>query len=456
MMPDARPTALPGTGAFALEHATLVTLRGTEVLHDHTLVVRHHRIESIAPSRGFAPAADLPRIDATGWTVVPGLADMHVHLLPIGIGPEFGVLDEEAALRRGAEYLRVLLACGVTTVRNMAGIPLHLKLREAVRARTIPGPRIHTTGPILETRFTFPGLAAFGELVRTPEEARRAVQAHARAGYDSIKVYNDLDPEVYDAIVATCRELGLQGVGHVAYAKGLHGALAARQDSIEHFRSYDFALDTRGTTDRTRFVGWLHTTPARIREVAERTAEAGTWNVPTLAIEQAIGLEGEPEPMPDWVPRWIADAGAEDDLRKLFTPAQLAAIRGGMEQRFELLAALDRAGAPLMAGSDCPGCSLMPGRSLHDELRLYVEAGLSPLRALRAATLDAARFLGLDAELGTLEAGKKADLVVVSGDPLASVDALREPLAVVADGAWWPVEALRAPLSATAARPPAH
>ncbi|MFO0333846.1 MAG: amidohydrolase family protein, partial [Pseudomonadota bacterium] len=79
-----------------------------------------------------------------------------------------------------------------------------------------------------------------------------------------------------------------------------------------------------------------------------------------------------------------------------------------------------------------------------------------PLRALRAATLDAARFLGLDAELGTLEAGKKADLVVVSGDPLASVDALREPLAVVADGAWWPVEALRAPLSATAARPPAH
>ncbi len=440
--------------ALAFEHATVHTLVGDESLPNHTLVVRGGRIEALGPSTSLHAPADAERIDATGCHLLPGLADMHVHLTPLGVGTADGFApDETTALERSAQVLQVYLLHGVTTLRNMAGTPWHLQLRHAVREGRVAGPRIHTTGPVLETRFTFAQLADFGQLVRTPEEGRAAVIAQHREGYDAIKVYNDIDADVYDAIAATCRELGLQMVGHVAFSKGLAGALAARQDSIEHFRSYDFALDTRPAPDGARFVGWLHTTPARIREVAERTAEAGTWNVPTLVVEKALTnpLHAEPPPRPRWLPAWLHDELRADTSRSVFKPEFLQAIEAGRYRRYELLSALDRAGAPLMAGSDCPGCGLVPGASLLDELDLYVEGGLTPRRALRAATVDAARFLGQDDELGTLAAGKQADVLVLRADPTASLKALRQPVGVVAAGVWHPADELAAAMAASAA-----
>ncbi|HSN71824.1 MAG TPA: amidohydrolase family protein [Steroidobacteraceae bacterium] len=431
------------SGAIAFEHATVITMRGAEVLTDHTVLVRNQRIEAVAPSSEFVIPNDARRHDASNWYLLPGLADMHAHLMPLGIGPQHGAPDEATALERAADYLRVLLAHGVTTARNMAGTPFHLRVRDAVRSGEVAGPRIHTAGPVLESRFTVPALEMFGQLVRTREDARAAVLAHEQAGYDCIKVYNDIDPDVYDEIVATCRERGLKVVGHVAYSKGLEGALAARQDSIEHFRSYDFALDTRAETGRARFEGWLHTTPARIREMAERTAEAGTWNVPTLVVEHAITRSENESNLPAWLPDWLSTSLIEDDTRSVFSREQIDAIRAGADRRLELLAALDAADAPLMAGSDCPACALVPGQSLHDELEMYVEAGLSPLRTLRAATLDAMRFLEWDDELGTLEAGKLADILVLAGDPLSDIRTLRAPVGVVAAGRWWTTDQLR-------------
>ena len=413
-------------------------------------MVRAGRIEAIGPTAALPVTPDVHRIDARGWHLMPGLADMHVHLSPMGVGDGSGFAPNEAtAQARSAEVLKLYLLHGVTTVRNMAGTPWHLRLRQAVREGDLPGPRIHTTGPVLETRFTFPQLAKFGQQVRSPDEARAAVINQHRAGYDAIKVYNDIDADIYDAIVATSRELGLPVVGHVAYAKGLAGALQARQDSIEHFRSYDFALDARPAPDGTRFVGWLHTTPARIREVAERTAEAGTWNVPTLVIEKAIvERRASLRPArPRWLPAWLREELEEDDTPSIFKPEAVRAIADGLYRRYELLGALDRAGARLMAGSDCPGCGLVPGQALLDELDLYVEAGLSPHRALRAATVDAARFLGQAHELCTLAAGMLADVLVLRDDPTQSLRALRNPVGVVAAGVWHPAQALAESLS---------
>jgi len=426
----------------AFEHATLVTLHGNEILSDHTLLVRNRRIESIAPSREFMTPPDALRLDASEWHLIPGLFDMHAHIAPTGVGAVHGTADATEAMTRAADFLRVMLAHGVTTIRNMAGTPFHLQVRDAVRHGTVLGPRIHTAGPVLETRFTFPALENFGQLVRTREEARNAVLAHEQAGYDCIKVYNDLDPDIYDEIVATCRERGLRVVGHVAFSKGLDGALAARQDSIEHFRSYDFALDTRSGRG-ARFEGWLHTTPSRIREVAEKTADAGTWNVPTLIVEHAITRDSNDTDLPGWLPTWLSKSLIEDDTRSIFSAAMIDTIRAGKEQRLELLAALDSAGAPIMAGSDCPACALVPGASLHDELALYVEAGLSPQRALRAATVDAARFLGWEKELGSLAEGKLADIVVLGSDPIVNIGALRDPVGVVVNGRWCAAEQLQ-------------
>ncbi len=422
---------------LSIEHARVATLCASEVLEDHTVLVRQGRIQEVGSSARLSAPPDAARIDARGCTLLPGLCDMHVHLQPSGVDPEAGVPDEASAWARAEAYLQRMLEAGLTTVRNMGGTPFHLRVRDAVNAGRIAGPRIFTAGPILETRFTFPGLAAFGQLVRTAEEARAAVREHARAGYDFIKVYNDLDADIYDAIVATARELGLPVAGHVSYAKGLFGALAARQDSIEHFRSYDFALDVREPAGRERFVGWLHTTPARMRELAERTAEAQTWNVPTLVIEEALArsvatASGEAPPGEPW----LEATTPESDLSSLFAPTALDAIARGLPLRLELVAEMDRSGARLLAGSDCPGCGLVPGRSLHRELQLMVQAGLSPLRALRTASSDAAEYLRLRGEQGQVVAGQRADLLLVDGDATRNIAALSRVRGVVAAGRW--------------------
>lgn len=428
--------------AFAITHATIIPMDREHVLHDHGVIVRGDRIEALAPSAELPIPSDALVIDAGGKTLLPGLGDMHVHLVPHQ--PSAGECEDEA-LRRAREALLVFLASGVTSVRNMAGTPLHLKLRAEVAAGETLGPRIWSCGPVLETRFTFPELAEIGRLVGSPADARAEVFRQKAEGFDFIKVYNDLDAPIYDAIVAAAREAGIRVVGHVAFQKGLSGALSAKQDSIEHLRSYDFAVDTRpGDKPFARYEGWLHATPRRISELAEQTAEAGSWNVPTMVIEHAIltddelalPLEIEDALMPGWLRAELADSG----LEAVFTSEQRETLKAGRGARGAMVKALDDVGAGLMAGSDCPACRLVPGRSLLRELELMVEAGLSPWRALLSATASVARFL--DSDAGVITPGRRADLLLVDGDPLADISAIRRQAGVAVAGSWLSATAL--------------
>jgi imidazolonepropionase-like amidohydrolase len=425
--------------ATAFTGATVIDMTTGVSVTDQTVVVRGGRIETVGPAADIPVPADAIRINASGKTLFPGLADMHVHIAPHA--PEGGE-DQAAALRRARQYLLVFLASGVTTVRNMAGTPLHLALREEVAAGKAIGPRILSCGPILETRFTFPAMAEFGELVTTVEEARAAVRRQKAEGFDYIKVYNDLDPEIYDAIIATAREIGIPVVGHVAFEKGLEGALAAKQDSIEHLRSYDFAADTRtGDIPWARYQGWLHTTPQRIAELAEKTAEAGVWNAPTLVIDHAIRADCEidqpQEVLPESLPDWMKSLLADNSLEGIFSSEQRDTLYHGRGARGAMVKALDDVGAGLLAGSDCPGCSLVPGRSVLREIELMVEAGLSPWRALRTATVSAAAFLG-EPDEGVVAPGRRADLILLDGNPLEDVHALRHQVGVMVAGRWLP------------------
>jgi imidazolonepropionase-like amidohydrolase len=424
---------------FAFEDVNVADMAEGRTVPNRTVLVRDRRITAVGPADEVEVPADALRVPSRGKTLLPGLCDMHVHIAPHAAGPGF---DEAEAFRRAGQYLLVFLASGVTTVRNMAGTPLHLALREAVADGRIEGPRIFSCGPILETRFTFPEIAEFGTLVETAEQGRAAVRAQKAAGFDYIKVYNDIEAEIYDAIIETAREVGIPVVGHVAFQKGLDGALKARQDSIEHLRSYDCAADTRPAgVPRARYEGWLYTTPQRIRELAERTAEAGVWNAPTMVVERGIRTDAEMqtplEPLPGFLPGWLSAELDGDGLETLFSSQQREALAKGRGARAEMVVALDKVGAGLLAGSDCPGCRLVPGRSLIRELELMVESGLSAWRALRTATTEAARFLGLNGE-GLIRSGARADLLLVEGDPLADISALRRQAGVVVNGRWLP------------------
>jgi imidazolonepropionase-like amidohydrolase len=191
--------------------------------------------------------------------------------------------------------------------------------------------------------------------------------------------------------------------------------------------------------DGTRFVGWLHTTQQRIDELAERTADAGVWNAPTMAVEHGIRTEDElsrpTQPLPEALPGWLSTELENSALEALFSPAQREMLAEGRAARGAMVAALDRIGAGLLAGTDCPGCRLVPGRSLIRELELMVAAGLAPWRALRTATINAATFLG-DADGGRITVGSRADMLLLDGDPFADIAALHQQVGVVAGGQW--------------------
>lgn len=433
--------ALRRSGAFAFTNVTVLPMTGTPSLPAHTVLVRDGRITAVAPAAALAVPADATIIEGSGKFLLPGLCDMHVHISNGADLTGGETLDDAETLSRYRDYVAVFLRYGVTTVRNMAGSPLHLALRAEVASGMTRGPRIFTSGPILETRFTWPGLKEIGKLVSSVEAARHTVYGHHRDGFDFVKLYNDIDADIYDAVVQAAREVGLPVIGHVAFAKGLEGALAARQDSIEHLRSYDFAADTRSPAGRARFEGWLHSTPQRLAELAERTATAGVWNVPTLIV-QGQKAPGETVP-PDYtgLPGWLAASLQQLYYRQtdgIFSVAQLRAIRDGAPFRAAMVAALDRANAAMMTGSDGPLGGMIPGECLLSELELFVKAGVSTLRTLEYATIGPAKFLGIAAEAGTVEAGKRADLLLLNANPLLSIGAIRQQSGVMAAGAYFP------------------
>lgn len=294
-----------------------------------------------------------------------------------------GLVDMHVHLN-GRAQLRGYLARGVTTVRNMRGRPDHLRWREEVAHGARLGPRILTAGPVLDGD---PPALRDGVAVRDASEAFRAVGEQAGRGYDFVKVYGGLSAEAYVGIAAAARAFGLPVVGHVPEAVGLDGVLAAGQASIEHAeeltRSHEIARDASDAGV------W-----------AQRARAGSVWLCPTLA------------------------------LHRLFAPPE------AHRRHARLVASLHARGMGLLLGSDARPSLVV------DELLALVEAGLSPTDALAAATREAAAFLGLEDELGTVAPGRRADLLLLDGDPREDVGAVARMTGVVVAGRWLPERTL--------------
>ena len=399
--------------AVAFTDVTVVPMDGARHLANRTVLVRAGRIEAIGPAASLPVPADALVIAGRGRWLMPGLADMHVHLH-----------DER--------LLPIFLANGVTTVRNMWGRPDHLALRDRIDAGTLPGPTIVTAGPIYDGE---PPVWPDSTVVTDAAAAERLVAAQCAAGYDFVKVYDNLAPAAYHGLVATARGRGVPVAGHVPRAVGLRGVLAAGQASIEHLSGYVSPLGR--VTPAVEELG--------PRGVAEATAAAGAWNCPTLVLRERMVSVAEAEallaqPEMRFVPAWVRalwDAQTDDTIRR--APAEdWGRVRRGNALRTELVRALRDAGARLLLGTDTPNRLVTPGFALHEELRHLVAAGLTPYEALRAGTADAAAFLGEGGVWGTVAPGARADLLLLDGDPLADVAHAARPAGVMARGRWLP------------------
>lgn len=438
---SAAPPADPADpGATAFVGVTVIPMtRPGLVLPDQTVLVREGRIAEVGPRSAVAVPARAHRIDGTGRFLIPGLADLHVHL-------EY--FDDP-------EVLRLFLEHGVTTVRNMDGRPYLLDWRDRIAAGELTGPTIVTAGPLLDGD---PPLRDDNTVVRNAAEGARIVAEQHAAGYDFVKVYTNLSPETYAAILAAARERGMPVAGHVPRGVRLEQALDAGMASIEHLDGYDDLIEADDSPFRSRW-HWskrylaMPADAAKMRSAAERTTAAGVWNVPTLVEKEKIAPLAE---MSGWLarpeiqrlPQLFRDAwdpaGWDAQRRgavERMDAEDFALLAEGRRQRLALVKALSDAGAGLLVGSDTPNPFVVPGLSALEEIRLFGEAGLTPEQALAAATREAARFLRQEEEFGTIAPGRRADLVLLAANPLDDLAHLDRRVGVMARGRWSPAGA---------------
>ena len=428
--------ALQASPATAFVGADVVRSDRPGVLSNQTVIVRGDRIAWVGPAAEAKLDASMTRIDARGKFLLPGLADMHVHL-------------------RRPEDLVTYLANGITTVRNMWGNPHHVAWRDSVAAGTMAGPRIVTTGPIIDGD---PPSEREMTVITDTAVARAEIEWEAAQGYDAVKVYNSVPPAVYRVIIDVAKAKGLPVVGHVPLGVGLHGAMAAGQRSIEHLRGWIAELVPASSpvqpaaSFRSRSVAWNWIDTTRIAALAEATRRAGTWNDPTLIVSTEMLAPPERWDSLSRRPayRYLAP-DAHMDRSKIpflrdFTPEDYReSLRGlGMQRRVVL--ALHQAGARLLTGTDSP----LQGFALADELAEFRAAGLTPWEVLMIATKNAADYLGETTTSGVVAAGARADLQLLSANPVANLSALETRVGVMARGHWYPKDDLQRRLQAIA------
>lgn len=432
--------------SIAFVNVNVVPFDRERILEGQTVIVRDGRIAAIGPvSKTKVPDGAL-KIDGRGKYLMPGLADMHVHLYP-GAGQK----DDLAS-----QQLQLFLANGVTTVRNMIGKPEHLALRDRVAKGELLGPTIYTAGPPL-----------LGNTVPTPEAAESAVAEQKKAGYDLIKVHEGLSPETYAAIVATAKRVGIPFAGHVTATVGLTRALDARQTSIEHLDGYlqamvaDDSPVKPGPSQVVLGPVLEHIDESKIPALAAATRKAGVWNDPTLTLFKLIVSDAKVEDLSQWpelqyVPAKMREGFAKQKLSTAAgSPAPSSERQRYIELRNKMLVALHKAGAKLLVGPDSPQFFLVPGFATHRELQSFVEAGLTPYEAIEAATRNPgeyfAEFMKAPRDFGTVEVGMRADLLLLDANPLESVANLLKRAGVMVRGRWLPESELRKMLENIAA-----
>jgi imidazolonepropionase-like amidohydrolase len=440
----------PHNSILAITHVTVIDATGNLPQPDRTLLIADQRISSIGPSNSIAIPREAQILEGTGKFVIPGLADMHVHLT--GAGEPGGSREF---------ILPLLLSNGITTVRDMGGyleslIPLRQEMNHGKRL----GPQIFFAGPYLDGN---PPSFQPALVVSNSDEATVDVHTLIQRGVDFIKVQSILSRDAYFAIAAECRREHITFVGHVPDRVTAAEASDAGQKSIEHLTGVlracsndeprllrkQFITTPKKETpaqSHVRQLAWQREllqsySDKNAGELLDRFIRNQTWQVPTLIL-----LKNDAFPTPDSDPShdsrrkyvsqhflegWVKGAKARD---KGTTPQEFALRKELLAKSIQIVGKMQSAGVRLLAGTDTTAPYVFPGSALHEELALLVQAGLTPMQALQAATRNPAEFLGKLQTQGTIENGKLADLILLDASPLIDIHNTQKIRAVILHG----------------------
>ena len=395
---------------LAIVGGTLIDGRGGPPLPDATVLVEGERIVAVGAAKGVRLPKGTTVLDARGKWILPGLWDMHAHFEQVEWGP-------------------VYLASGVTTVRDCGNeFDYITAVRDALAARQGVGPEILIAGLVDGS-----GPGSLGVITAdSPEEARAVVDRYKAAGALQIKLYSSVKPKLVPVFAAEAHRLGMTVTGHVPNGMTTTEAVQAGMDQISHisYPEAEFAGNRKGTMPRADFAPDFSS--PRSLAILATLREHHTVFDPTVALFE---LQNHPERVPV--------ESFEPGVRKVAPQLAYGLTHGGVSPKYEasvaawqraLLAtvgALHSGGLSIVAGTD----QAVPGYSLHRELELYVKAGLSPMEAIQSATSVPARAMRMELEAGTVEAGRRADLLLLNADPLADIRATREVWRTIKAGA---------------------
>jgi hypothetical protein len=435
MMLFSVPQAPPPPSVTAFVGVDVIPMDRERVLHDQTVVVRDGKIEAMGPEEDVAVPPDA--VVARGKCLMPGLADMHVHVW-------------------SEDDFTLLIANGVTTVRNMFGSPTQLAWRKRIDAGELVGPTIITAGPIIDGD---PPIWPGSTVLTDPAKAESVVVEQKEAGYDFLKVYARLPLDAYDSLMVAAKKHGMRVMGHVPSAVGLERVLASGQESVEHLDGWAKAAQA----DDSPFLGkvsflnegsaWPHVDPKKIAALAKTAASAGVWDCPTLVVFQkwAVGDDVEKrlhDPGMGYVnPMVLTFWRPENNYLQKMPPGFVEAAHASDADRKRAIGILHKAGARILLGTDLGNPFVVAGFSLHEELENLVAAGLSPYEALRAGTSGAAEFMHASGEWGTVAVGRRADLLLLGANPLEHIADAKFILGVMVRGRWVPKKEIQKTLS---------
>lgn len=415
--------------AVAIVGATLVDGNGGPPIDNAVVVIRAGRIVAAGPAADVPIPPDAVRIDAAGETVLPGLIDMHVHVSK-------------------GDDLQLFLAAGVTTVRDVGNFTDTVTaLAAGTDTGETLGPRIFFSG---ESFVHESGFAEWQRPTRDAAEATVEVRKRIAAGASVIKIVADITPDLVEAIVTEAHR------AHVPVTADILGnnlvtaerAVELGVDGLEHVSGVPQSIHADGAPSQSTeavnvnaLFGWLYADAAKEAALINLMVDRGTYVVPTFVVMPYFFPEAVPtasDPAEVYVSSRMRGFWTAIDRLPSFSPAMDRASEAGFLMHFagarRFVGKLEAAGGRIVAGTDTPTPGVVPGFSLHRELEFLVQAGLSPMRAIQAATKTAAEVLGKADELGTIEAGKLADLIIVRGQPHVRIRESREVATVVKNG----------------------
>jgi imidazolonepropionase-like amidohydrolase len=446
------PAGVPGGPPLALRGATLIDGRGGPPVSGATVVVADGRIrEILAAGRPLPDAFAGAEVQEVAGILVPGFVDAHAH---VALGSlEVFVEDGTPALRMipdpevARRSLRTLLASGVTSARDPGGPTAEtVRIRDAVASGELLGPRLVVAGSVIDTS-RFEGLVA---TAATAEEVRAEVRRQAAAGVDLVKLYAGLDEELIRAGVEEARARGLPAVAHLMATTwtrgaelGLHSVLHVIPGSAELLPEdrRDAYREELGST--LFFATWFERADlggAEMQEAIATLARRRTWVDPTLVVFEAAFFGDRPERTTELPELALATPSLVENWRTTFrfdlgwNAESYRRAEAAWPKVLELVRRLHQAGVPLTAGTDANNPWTVPGPSFHRELELLAEAGIPAPEVLRIASRNGAEALGLLEETGTVEPGKRADLVLLRENPLEDLAATRSIEWVMKDG----------------------